>query len=637
MNKTTGLLARWLICLLVVASVFGGEDTKDKRNRDWLIEYITQPIPDTQRNRRYFALINGVLDESYLGLDTNWLLQGGGGGYRARRQTNIIGRLAFCYRTKGLRYYQEPKVLEKLRLAFLGVAKHVTAEGKFVWPGDKDMYWAGSHEHAWRLEPVLLGYIWVGDKLPVEDRKTIEAALQRAADWLVRHPNKGSNNRGVIWCAITTLCGLYYNNQHYLDVVERYADEIINVAVFEDGEIGEHWENRRQWSGPDTVYTYTSCAYLYLYRLFSGKEQIDQRLLTAMRWLAVYNTLSGWPNVVGASVRTGRINPSIHFTLPMFEHFSHAEPFFATVAEYYLAKCEKHNKSVFEWGETISPLIWALFEAGAEAKPGAYPDWYVNHTQLYEREMVQYALVSRAYQTGVTFRTRPTLDHERPRLALRGMQTFAFADEYPILFHTTYMNSTTEADGIDTASTDVDRGPNGWEVFLTSGEKLERWRAELVTIIARRGRLCTLYAYTPISAVVVYSVAKGPIRSRWVMSREVVSKPTLGARGRVVSFEGRKGRIYFLTGEAKLYSKGKARQTSSILEVIAEQTVNAFGFSNDSFRFDGYDAKRQELFFSDASGRYRLSLKAVLGSDGHIHRNAPMRLTMVEASKSPAN
>ena len=79
-------------------------------------------------------------------------------------------------------------------------------------------------------------------------------------------------------------------------------------------------------------------------------------MLKATRWFAAYNTQSGWPNVVGASVRTGSIDPAIQNTLPMFERFSHTEPFFATVAEHYLARCERQDKSIFS-GETLSPLI----------------------------------------------------------------------------------------------------------------------------------------------------------------------------------------------------------------------------------------------------------------------------------------
>ncbi len=114
------------------------------------------------------------------------------------------------------------------------------------------------------------------------------------------------------------------------------------------------------------------------------------------------------------------------------------------------------------------------------------------------------------------------------------------------------------------------------------------------------------------------------------MSGKVASTPTLDARGGVVSFEGRKGQIYLLTGDAQLYDEGKGQEVASVLEVIAKPPMSAFGFSNDSFRFHKFDAGREELLFSDASGRYRLLLKAVLGSDGHINRNVSMRLTRVE-------
>lgn len=599
-----------------------------QRNRDWLVRYVTQPIPDTPRNRRYLALIDRSLDDTHLGLDLEWLRSGGGDVYRSRWEINTIGCLAFCYRTKGLRYYQDPNVLAIVRAAMLAVVEHVTAEGKFIWPGDTDLYKKGSHEHAWRLEPLLLAYIWIGDKLPHDERATIEAALRRAADWLVAHPNAEANNRGAVWCAVTTLCGVYFNNQAYLDAAEEYADEVMSGVVLEDGEVGEH-TLQYAGGGPDTGYTYTGWGYVYLYRLLSGKDELDDRLLQALRWIALYNTLSGWPNVAGASVRVGTPKPGIQDTLPAFEHFSRAEPFFATVADRYLARCETQGTGLFGGrAHVVSPFIWALFAAGVEAGSEPHPDWFVNHTHVYDRPNVHYALVSRAYQTGVTFRARAGVYRNIPPegLHLRGMQTFAFGDEYPILFHTRHANSTTQADGIDTAITNVDDGPHGWEVLLTEGETLDRWRSELATIVARRKTLWTLYAYTPVSAVVVYGGTKGPITSRWAMGREVVPRPRLDAKARRISFAGLQGRLCFLTGDARLYKTAEGEDKRYVLEVVAQPPVSAFGFSNDSFGFEGLDAERQELFFSDASGRYRLSLKGVLGPDGNIDRAAPMRL-----------
>ena len=53
---------------------------REPRDRKWLVDYVTQPIPDNDRNRRYFAFINSRLEASgdaWLGLDLDWLEKGG--------------------------------------------------------------------------------------------------------------------------------------------------------------------------------------------------------------------------------------------------------------------------------------------------------------------------------------------------------------------------------------------------------------------------------------------------------------------------------------------------------------------------------------------------------------------------------
>jgi hypothetical protein len=68
-----------------------------------------------------------------------------------------------------------------------------------------------------------------------------------------------------------------------------------------------------------------------------------------------------------------------------------------------------------------------------------------------------------------------------------------------------------------------------------------------------------------------------------------------------------------------------------VLEVVAEPPLSAFGFSNESFEFDRVGPEQQALFFFDASGHYRLSLKDVLSHDGNINRKAPVRLVRLSA------
>jgi len=98
----------------------------------------------------------------------------------------------------------------------------------------------------------------------------------------------------------------------------------------------------------------------------------------------------------------------------------------------------------------ISPTIWAMLARGVE--PGPVPAWYTNWTQMYERPNVQYALISRQYQTGITFRARlgPYRDISEAGVPLRGMQTFAYGEEVPIVFHGRNIVSTTRVGEIDT-------------------------------------------------------------------------------------------------------------------------------------------------------------------------------------------
>jgi hypothetical protein len=174
----------------------------------------------------------------------------------------------------------------------------------------------------------------------------------------------------------------------------------------------------------------------------------------------------------------------------------------------------------------------------------------------------------------------------------------------------------------------------------------------LATIAERRGKLWTIYAYTPASAVVVYGGAKGPITSRWVFHPQFVSAPALDAQARVVSFDGRQARIAHLKGRASIEqamlpattrrsaataatsrASAPARRAPeldrySFLQVIADAPISAFAFSGAGFGFGEDVATADRVTFSDASGRYVLSLKDVLDAQGNLKRDAPCRLTV---------
>lgn len=565
----------------------------EKRNHDWLIGYVTQKIPNTPRKDRYLALFEATLDETYLGLDLNWLRFGEEAGYFARAQTNIIGRLAFAWHTEGLSFYQDPVVADMLCQAFIAVADHITPEGQFVWPNDKDMYWAGSHEHAWRLEPLLIGFIWADGIFSDDELDYVTAALRRATDWLVANPCIQHNNRGIVWCAIVMLCGLYYNDPIMQDVAASEIEAILRGVILEDGEIGEHTE-QYAGGGPCTNYTYTGLGYVYLYRLFSGDDRMDDLLMQGARWLSLYNSISGYPLVAGASVRVAKTDPALADGLPFLEWASQADPFFARVADCHLNKITAQKRGVGI--HIISPIIWAMLARGVDVDE--IPNWYQSWTEMYERPNVQYALVGRAYQTGVTFRARsgPYRSIPEEGVHLRGLQTFAYGEETPILFHGRDIVSTTKVGQTDTCVTDA-----------TQTRVIEQDGLHIIK--EYRNNLETHYIFSPISAVVVHRCEGADMRSFWSLFESNPEHIALDPNGRVVAFSDRAGRVCFLQGDAELYVHEEGDESRWMLDVISESPMNAFAFSNDSFHFG--DCSLGILAFSDVSGTYDIDLSGI--------------------------
>jgi hypothetical protein len=406
------------LCLALLALTAVTADAREPRSRAWLENYVRQSVSAGARDARYLTLINRSLDESWLGLDLAALDNGGPNISRA--QTNTLGRLAFCYRTPGLRYYRDPQLLEKLRLGYLAAARHIGPDGFIKWPGDADYYWE-AHEQSWRLEPLLIGFIWVGAEFPSADRDVIAAALARSAGWIAGHPYNQTNNRGAVWCAIATLCGVYFERPDYLRTVEKYAGPILDGVLWPDGEAGEHTAQYGS-GGPDSNYSYTGWAYVYLYRLFSGRDELDPKLRNAMRWFAVYNSFRGFPLVTGASVRRTMANPAnLQDLLPSLERFSREDPFWARLAGNVLEKKEKYLPEF--GGHLISPpdlLQEAARQYAGGQREQADTEQHHHHAEEpAERSHWDDRELARHHQHRPPHRLRQRGEHDRLRVVFR--------------------------------------------------------------------------------------------------------------------------------------------------------------------------------------------------------------------------
>lgn len=576
---------------------------KDKAS---FVNYLTQPLPDGARKERYITAVNNQ-SVNYCGATTTFT--------QSRSGTENLGRLAFCYHTPGLRYYKDPTALSKIAGALEFSAQHIDSNGKFTFDDSAVLYDAGMHEHCWRLEPLICSFVWAYNDIDPLKRPMIEAALIRASQYAADRPVLQTNNRGSVWCAITYMAGVYFQRQDWINQVEKYADYIIKGVVYEDGEVGEHTE-QYAGGGPDGNYTYTSWAYVYIYYLVSGKEKYPDLMLQASRWLSLVNTISGWPVVDGAMVRTSKPDlPALRDALPSNECFSKQDPFFATIATKALLKNEQY---LYGGNHIISPTIWSLLEAGVAAQePLAIPSWHSNHTREYSRPSVHYGLIGRNYSTGVVFRARkgPYRDIPAEGLSLRGMQTWAWKDENPIVHHSSQSDASWVKCGtIQTNLTDVPQVAGKYEVLMQTGPLVNG--ANLATFACRQESLWNLFVYTPVSTVAVYGGPAGTMSARWKTNPNASSSPVHNAGARRFDYSNRIGTLYYLSGSGSV--------SSNAVNITLGAGPLVCAFSDKQFVFGSLT--NDILTFQDASGSYHLDLSNML-SGGNINRAAMFRLT----------
>jgi len=579
------------------------KDTKDEptnRSKEWLVNYLKQPIPDSPRKARYFELINEVSGK-YCTVEVAYFTGVEQNESASRRKISALGKLAFSYHTPGLLYYKDSSALRILRNAFIGMTSHVSDEGVFTWPNDEQSYKHGSHEHAWRLEPLLMGYVWIKNDLTIADCEVIEDALWRASNWLYENPNMETNNRGIVSSAVLAAAGLYFNEPAWFGKARELGDKIFRAVVLANGQIGEHSE-QYAGGGPDINYTYTGLGYLYTYWLFTGANHMDTLMKKAADWLTGYNTISQWPVVVGASVRTTRVNsPSYRDCLPLFERMSKEDPYYGFISKMALEKVGGLGFNPFDpsSGHIISPAIWALLEGGKEGNAGL--EDHANRTELYHNPNVEYALVTRDYQTGIVFRARSGYKNNSQELyrklpaegmPLRGIQVWAWKDELPIILHddggAKGRHSFTQAGSFNSATVDVDR----WERSYNADSTLE-------TIIEWRGAFWTLYAFTQSSTVVAYGGTTDEYVTRWYTHPDLVPTHRINENERVITFDGLEGKIHYL--------KGKVDSRDDGIEISAFGPV-VYGFSDHLFTFGKDKLDMKTLQFEDASGSYSVDI-----------------------------
>ena len=500
---------------------------------------------------------------------------------QGRSSASFIGRVAFCYRHALSRYHRDPAALEVVRSGLRAFRERQVGSGSFEFcpVGYSTIY--GSHEMAWKLEPLIYAYVWAGDDLPADEREAAWDMLVRAAAFLRSRCNTDPNNRGAVWCAITALAGLLLEDQSYLEAARANWDRIA-PRIFQAGQIMED-------TGPDSNYSYACVAYVYLYRLYADDASLDAPLSLVQHWFARMRTLGGVPFEGMSSRMTNLVFNKLYDVIPMLERYAREEPFYTELVNRYLRYMDNVGRGSHV-NHGCDMRIWAMMEHDPSIEAGApEPDWYRAYAGEYKTDATLYAVVKREYQTAITLRAP---------LPMKGLQTWAFGDEPPLIHPAAEFSSGTKGWGIDTAALYVGKaaGSGVW------ADREAHWGSPdgVSTYSMRQEELWTHYVFTPVATLVVISGDIGRRVTQWVINTAVSPHPTVGDAA--VSFEGLRGRLFFVGGGPEVHLP--PTHGAFILRFEREADITPFAFSNETFRFRSLEDEGERIEFDDSSGRY---------------------------------
>ena len=445
-----------------------------------------------------------------------------------RRSASDIGAFALAWALPGSRFHQDARLLQGVVRGLNAYLEHQLPSGEFAFSSIRTSSCYGTHEMAWRLEPLLAAYLCVRHELPRQEAERIREGLVRAADYLYENRNSSQSNRGAVWCGVMAAASVALNRPEYVEGMRENWDWVGGRVLAESGEVIEG-------PGPDMGYSYITLLYAFRQREALGRQDLDERLSRSLEWFTTMHDDWGIP-FQSVSTRTNRFDPEyLSYLIGALEFYARQKPYLGTIAGDYLAILEREEGAPVTSHGGIPWVTAALLHSG-EVGEEEVPDSLRHYTTYYSYDVTKYITIGRTYRTLLSF--SGVFDYS-------GLQHWGAAGEPPVLCEGRQHASGTLAWGVDRSRFKVGKGRGHWT----------RDETDLVTVIIDWDGLRDCYVLGE-KATWVLNVGPGMKREiRWVMNGKVCPAPQL--RGHEAFFPGVRSRIEMGPGEPELRREGE--------------------------------------------------------------------------------
>ncbi len=401
--------------------------------------------------------------------------------------------LSMAYSQPFSQYHQQASIVEHIQRIFQTFEKLQTPQGGLFLPPNRKTGKVGSHYIAMIYEALIHSYHAIEDSLDDTERNNYEAFLQKGLQFLKNRPIRQVSHEGMVWTGVMALAYQFTDDETYLQEAQE-AMKWLQSAIGDSGEL----------LIPGVLNTRHSTLflqYLFLYRLMSGDESIDEWFPDSLLW---YSRMFSY-----------RTLPLTDITIiPMHAQGAHAANMLGALA-YYGRTHTELNQVAMRYLETLMefpPGYVLAFGCNSFLRGSMYQERpetlheipHEPYAKLYGNDDALYYLVGRNYQTAVV------LKNTFPR---KGMQTWSYQGQSPLLFPTRTLKTHALGIGYDTHQMDIPIHEKEDAYGLTS------LRQSLDTLMYQQNELFTGYVFSQDATVQIYHQKPGFSVVDFVMNR----------------------------------------------------------------------------------------------------------------------
>ncbi len=411
---------------------------------------------------------------------------------RGRTSSAYLGAMAVAWSLKSSRYYQNRDVVRVFRQGLKSFCAAQDESGEFIFSPIRYSTCYGTHEMAWRLNPLLTGYVLMRSVFDSDDSRTFEDMLWRGAQFLLNKECNHRNNRGTVWTSVIATCAAIFENVEMMQAARNmwaYVSRDVHVGK---GEI-------REGAAPDSNYSAVSLDFTLQYQLIAQDPEVEETIRNAVLWIIKQYDPNGIP-YEGISTRKEKYTgDKLTEILPAIEYCAQNDSALQGLAQCFMNTVKDFPPDVF-----LRHGAWRWAKATEWCADPPFAPLHRWEPEIYWGHAAIYVPVRREYQTQITL---------RGRLPAKGIQNWTAGTARPLVSAYRGGFSRLEAWGFDSSAIDV-RDERDYQLVSPANPN------DPAILIYRQGVWRTLLIMTQKSSGLVWIGPPGHWRLSWCIAKE---------------------------------------------------------------------------------------------------------------------